>query len=56
MVMSEQVEAEGVLVIYKKLFRICLMRVIADYIAGMTDSYAEKEYQKLYGVVHEIVQ
>lgn len=56
MVMSEQVEAEGVLVIYKNLFRICLMRVIADYIAGMTDSYAEKEYQKLYGVVHEIVQ
>lgn len=36
-------------------FRISLMRVIADYIAGMTDSYAEKEYQKLYGVVHEIV-
>lgn len=56
MVMSEQEEAEGVLVVYRNLFRICLMRVIADYIAGMTDAYAEKEYQKLYGVVHEIVQ
>lgn len=37
------------------LFRVCLMRVIADYISGMTDSYAEKEYQKLYGVVHDII-
>lgn len=56
MVISEQEEAEGVLVVSRNLFRICLMRVIADYIAGMTDAYAEKEYQKLYGVVHEIVQ
>lgn len=35
-------------------FRICLMRVIADYISGMTDSYAEEEFRKLYGIVHDI--
>jgi dGTPase len=29
-------------------FRIALLRTICDYIAGMTDSYATKEYAKLY--------
>lgn len=28
---------------------ICLMRMICDYIAGMTDNYAISEYEKLYG-------
>ena len=29
--------------------KLVLMRVICDYIAGMTDSYALKAYEKLYG-------
>lgn len=37
------------------LFQICLMRVITDYIAGMTDYYAEQEYCKLYGIVHNVL-
>lgn len=28
---------------------ICIMRIICDYIAGMTDSFAIGEYEKLYG-------
>ncbi|MBP3380652.1 MAG: dNTP triphosphohydrolase [Ruminococcus sp.] len=28
---------------------ICLMRMICDYIAGMTDNFAINEYEKLYG-------
>ena len=28
---------------------ICVMRIICDYIAGMTDSFAISEYEKLYG-------
>lgn len=28
---------------------ICLMRIICDYIAGMTDHFAISEYEKLYG-------
>lgn len=28
---------------------ICLMRMICDYIAGMTDNFAISEYEKLYG-------
>lgn len=28
---------------------ICIMRIICDYIAGMTDSFAISEYEKLYG-------
>ena len=39
----------------KDWFRLYLLRVITDYIAGMTDSYAEKEYRKLYGVTHYIL-
>jgi dGTPase len=29
-------------------FRIALLRVICDYVAGMTDSYAIKDYENLY--------
>ena len=29
-------------------FRIALLRVLCDYIGGMTDSYALGEYDKLY--------
>lgn len=32
-----------------ELGKINLMRVICDYIAGMTDSYANKKYDELYG-------
>ena len=28
---------------------VCLMRIICDYIAGMTDKFAISEYEKLYG-------
>ena len=28
---------------------ICIMRIICDYIAGMTDKFAISEYEKLYG-------
>lgn len=28
---------------------ICVMRIICDYIAGMTDNFAISEYEKLYG-------
>ncbi|MBR6337346.1 MAG: hypothetical protein IKR76_06395 [Ruminococcus sp.] len=28
---------------------ICIMRIICDYIAGMTDNFAINEYEKLYG-------
>ncbi|QGG48051.1 deoxyguanosinetriphosphate triphosphohydrolase family protein [Heliorestis convoluta] len=38
----------------KTKFKLSLLRVIADYIAGMTDSYAEKEYRKLYAIDHDI--
>lgn len=31
--------------------RNCLMRVITDYIAGMTDTYAYNQYDLLYGTV-----
>ena len=41
--------------INQTLFQICLMRVITDYIAGMTDYYAEQEYCKLYGIVHNVL-
>lgn len=49
------VEKAKVVVINKPWFRICLMRVIADYISGMTDFYAENEYRKLYGMTHAIM-
>ena len=29
----------------------CLMRVVTDYIAGMTDAYAYNQYDLLYGTV-----
>lgn len=35
-------------------FNLSLLRVIADYIAGMTDSYAEQEYKKLYAIDHDV--
>lgn len=35
-------------------FKLSLLRVIADYISGMTDAYAENEYRKLYGIDHDI--
>lgn len=34
---------------YDKERDICLMRNICDHIASMTDRYALKEYEKLYG-------
>ena len=43
------------IIIDRKHFRLCLMRVIADYISGMTDNYAEQEYRKLYGIIHDIL-
>ena len=33
----------------QKKERLILMRVICDYIAGMTDTYAQKAYEDLYG-------
>lgn len=33
----------------QKKERLILMRVICDYIAGMTDAYAQKAYEDLYG-------
>lgn len=35
-------------------FKLSLLRVIADYISGMTDAYAEHEYRKLYGMDHDV--
>lgn len=35
-------------------FKLALLRAVADYVAGMTDSYAGKEYQKLYGVCRDM--
>lgn len=35
-------------------FKLALLRSVADYVAGMTDSYAGKEYQKLYGVYRDM--
>lgn len=35
-------------------FNLSLLRVIADYIAGMTDAYAEQEYRKLYAIDHDV--
>lgn len=35
-------------------FNLSLLRVIADYISGMTDAYAEQEYRKLYAIDHDI--
>lgn len=29
--------------------KLVLMRIICDYIAGMTDSFAQKTYEALYG-------
>lgn len=29
--------------------KLMLMRIICDYLAGMTDSYARKVYEELYG-------
>jgi dGTPase len=29
-------------------YRICLLRTVADYISGMTDNYALKQFQQLY--------
>ena len=33
----------------QKKERLILMRIICDYIAGMTDTYAQKAYEDLYG-------
>lgn len=33
-----------------KDFKVALIRIICDYIAGMTDNFAENEYHKLYGI------
>lgn len=33
---------------YKK-YKKCLLRVICDYISGMTDNYAMDQYRILYG-------
>lgn len=49
-------DVNSVIIVKRDSFRVCLMRVIADYISGMTDHYAETEYRKLYGIVHDIVQ
>lgn len=49
-------DVNSVITVKRDFFRVCLMRVIADYISGMTDHYAETEYRKLYGIVHDIVQ
>lgn len=43
------------LIYNKLLFKISLIRVICDYIAGMTDSYAENEYRKLYALTSDIM-
>nr|WP_281252435.1 hypothetical protein [Sporomusa malonica] len=37
------------------LFKLSLLRVVCDYIAGMTDSYAEEEYRKLYVIAPDIL-
>ncbi len=37
-------------------FKLALLRTVADYIAGMTDAYAEREYQKLYGICQDMSQ
>ena len=33
----------------KPVEELILMRVICNYIAGMTDAYAQKSYEELYG-------